>query len=119
MKRRIIFVDDEINLLDGLRRMLRKKKDEWDMIFVESGKEALEKMEDINFNILVTDFKMPGMDGIELMQRVKEKYPDIRRIILTGQSKSEIFNKAKEAAHAYIPKPCNSNELISIIEKEK
>ncbi len=115
---KILFVDDEANLLDGLRRMLRKKKDEWDMTFAESGKEALELINKERYDIIVSDYKMPEMDGLELLARVKDIAPETKRIILSGQSETEIFNKAKEVAHTYIPKPCDSEELISAIRAD-
>ena len=114
---KIIFVDDEKNLLDGLKRMLRKKKDEWDMVFVMSGQAVLDLLEKNKYHMVVSDYKMPGMDGLELLQMIKEKYPETNRIILSGQSETEVYDKAKEFADAYIPKPCSPEILISVIEK--
>ena len=115
---KIIFVDDENNLLDALKRTLfRKKKDVWDMIFLNNGQQALEELKIKKYDIIVADYKMPGMDGLELLSQIKEKYKDMKRIILTGQSEQEIFNKAKEVAHAYLSKPCNPDELILTIEQ--
>ncbi len=116
---KIIFVDDESNLLDGLKRLLRKKKDEWDMSFVRSGQDALQCLDKEKYDIIVTDYKMPGMDGLKLLELAKSRHKEIRRVILSGQSESEIFVKAKEIADAYVSKPCNSDELISAIEGVK
>ncbi|MFH0974475.1 MAG: response regulator [Spirochaetota bacterium] len=114
---RILFVDDENNLLEGLKRMLRKKKDEWEMEFANSGASALELLEKGKFNIIVTDYKMPGMDGLELLARVKEKFGETKRIILSGQSEAEIFNRSKEVAQFYLAKPCDPEQIISVIEQ--
>lgn len=116
MKKRIIFVDDESNLLQGLKRMLRKKHDDWDMIFVDNGDQALRELDKNRYDIIVTDYKMPGMDGLELLERVKGSHPEIKRLLLTGQSECEVFERAKEVVHRYISKPCNADELISSIE---
>ena len=114
---KIIFVDDETNLLQGLQRMLRKKKDEWDMTFLESGIEALEKIKAQHYDVIVTDYKMPDIDGLQLLEEAKKVDESIKRVLLTGQSEEEIFNRAKDIVHIYVSKPCDSEKLISEIEK--
>ena len=64
---RVIFVDDEPNILSGLRRLLRPLRDEWDMIFVETGQQALDSLAEAPCDIIVSDMKMPGMDGAQLL----------------------------------------------------
>ncbi|MDY6932838.1 MAG: response regulator [Spirochaetota bacterium] len=117
MKKTVLFVDDENNLLNGLQRMLRVKADEWEMEFVDSGDKALENLKKKNYDIIVTDYKMPGMNGLVLLEKVKGNYPKIKRFLLTGQSEMEIFEKAKGVVDVYISKPCNAEELISNIDK--
>ncbi|MBN2401419.1 MAG: response regulator [Spirochaetes bacterium] len=114
--KRILFVDDEIYLLEALKRILRNKTD-WDTTFVSGAKEALELMNNTPFDIIVADYKMPEMDGLELLAIVKEKFNNVKRIILSGQAESEIHNKAKAIAHVYLPKPCEPEVLIATIEK--
>jgi CheY-like chemotaxis protein len=63
MLRRVLFVDDEPNILEGLRRMLRPLRQEWDMEFVNGGAEALEVLARAPVDVLVSDMRMPGMDG--------------------------------------------------------
>ena len=69
---RILFVDDEPNVLSGLRRMLYSLRNEWDMKFVSSGAEALQCLSEAPFDVLVTDVRMPEMNGIELLQETIE-----------------------------------------------
>ena len=61
--KKILFVDDETNLLDGLQRMLRSMRKEWQMAFVPGAREALEILGNDSFDVIVTDMRMPGMDG--------------------------------------------------------
>jgi YesN/AraC family two-component response regulator len=86
---KILFVDDEPNIIMGLKRMLHQMRNEWDMFFTESGTEALNILNKSNIDIIVTDMRMPQMDGAQLLSIVKEKYPGVVRIILSGYSEKE------------------------------
>ena len=88
-KRRILFVDDEDLLLKGLQRMLRSMRKEWDMCFVDNGRAALDLIRKEPFDAVITDMQMPGMSGIQLLETVMNDYPDIVRIILSGQLDQE------------------------------
>jgi YesN/AraC family two-component response regulator len=68
-------VDDERNVLDGVRRMLYALRNEWDMTFVSSGAEALQYLAESPFDVLVTDVRMPGMSGIELLEESSSATP--------------------------------------------
>ena len=110
-KKRIIFVDDETNILDGLRRMLRKHRDEWDMVFVTSGAEALAKMAAAPFDAMVTDLQMPGMHGVELLEKVQKAYPRTARITLSGHVEEGLGARAMKVAHQSMAKPADADKL--------
>lgn len=111
----ILFVDDEPKLLEGLRRMLRGMRHEWEMSFAGCASEALKILATKPFNVVVTDMRMPGMDGSELLERVKELHPQTVRIILSGQSDKETILKAVGPAHQYLSKPCDAEILKNTI----
>ena len=67
--KQILFVDDEPKLLEALRRMLRRLRHEWDMEFVDGGQKALERLAETPFDVVVTDMRMPGMDGASCWRR--------------------------------------------------
>ena len=117
--KRVMFVDDEANLLEALKRNFRKKKDEWDMIFFDDGRKALDYLETNRIDIIFTDHKMPGMTGLELLSIIRDKYPEVRRVILSGQSESEIFDRARTVAHKYLAKPCDADELVKYIDGQQ
>jgi len=108
---RIIFVDDETRVLDGIRRLLYPLRAEWQMSFAGSGPQALEIMARAPFDMIVTDVRMPGMDGTELLSRVKELYPGVARIVLSGQSDRDLTLKSAVCAHQYLSKPCDAESL--------
>ncbi len=117
MKKKILFVDDEQNLLDSLTRSLRNHSNEWDMVFTNSAETAINLMDNDQYDIIVSDYKMPEMNGLELLKYVKEKFPDTRRILLTGQSDTEIYNTSKEIVDTYLSKPCDQNELLAMLKQ--
>ncbi len=116
-RKTILFVDDEKRVLDGLRRMLRPLRKALDMHFVESGREALEIMEEIHFDIIVSDMRMPQMDGAELLAEVKKRYPETMRIVLTGQASTDITLRTVGIAHQFLDKPCEPERLKAVIQR--
>jgi putative nucleotidyltransferase with HDIG domain len=117
MKKHILFVDDDCNILEGLRRMLHGLRNEWDMQFAVSGAEALEIMDAQPIDIIVSDLRMPEMDGAVLMREVTKRHPDSIRIILSGQADSDLIMKAIGATHQFLSKPCDPETLKSIIHR--
>lgn len=106
MKRRILFVDDEALILQGLRRMLSPARQEWDMEFVSGGTEALAAMERQPADVVVSDMRMPGMTGAELLNRVQARWPRTVRLILSGQAEESSILQCAAATHQFLTKPC-------------
>lgn len=107
----ILFVDDEANILQGLKRMLRSQRDEWNMFFVESSKEALELLQTQAVDAVISDMRMPGMDGAQLLAEVKSLYPNTVRFILSGHSDHELVVRSVGPSHQYLSKPCEPQVL--------
>lgn len=114
---RILFVDDEPNIIQGLKRMLHPLRNEWQMYFVESGAEAVSLLALEQVDIIVTDMRMPQMDGAQLLSIVKEKYPNVVRIILSGYSEKEYVMKTSSSAHQFLAKPCKIDALKNTIKR--
>lgn len=111
----ILFVDDEPNILDGLKRMLRPMRREWEMRFALGGEEALNVLAEKEIDVVVSDMKMPGIDGARLLHEVKTNYPQIVRIILSGYSEKEMVIKSVGTAHQYLSKPCDAEVLKKVV----
>lgn len=116
-KKHVLFVDDEPNVLQGLRRMLRPLREQWDMTFVESGQEALVNMGKYPVDVVVSDMRMPGMDGAHLLTEVMHRYPQASRIILSGQVSQEAVHRVLGPTHTYLAKPCDPQLLMATIEQ--
>ncbi len=113
----ILFVDDEPSVLEGLRRMLRPMRHQWDMVFARSGQEALAALAERTFNVVVSDMRMPGMDGAALLTEVTQRYPQVVRIVLSGQSSKEATLKSVGAAHQFLAKPCDPEKLKQTVNQ--
>jgi len=117
MKRRILFVDDDSNILQGLKRMLRSMREEWHIDFANNGQEALERLAQEPYDVIISDVKMPGMDGVQLLTEVRTQYPHITRLLLTGQAEEETILKAVGPAHQFLSKPCDADVLKTTISR--
>ncbi len=115
-KRKILFVDDEPNVLRGLRRMLYSMRNKWDVDFATSGHNALEIMEEAPFDVIVTDMRMPEMDGAQLLDKVIELYPSTIRFVLSGQSQEEVIFRSVGPAHQFLSKPCDAETIKKTIQ---
>ncbi len=114
---RVLFVDDEPRVLHGLRRMLGAAPEQWHTAFAESAAEALAALACNAFDVIVTDIRMPDTDGVQLLKEVKERYPDLARIVLSGQSQEETTLRTIGLAHQYLSKPCAAKTLIDTLSR--
>lgn len=111
----VLFVDDEPAVLDGLRRMLRSMRHEWQTTFVTSGAQALDILDRQAVDVIVTDMRMPDMDGAQLLGEVMRRHSEVVRIILSGQVDRESALRALGPTHQYLSKPCEENTLKATI----
>jgi len=113
---RILVVDDEMIVCESCQRILQE--DSYEVECVSSGKEAIEKMKANPFDIVITDLKMPGIDGMEVLKSIREDYPDTVVIMITGFSTVETAVEAmKLGAFDYIPKPFTPDEVSIVVKK--
>lgn len=117
MKKRILFVDDETLVLDGLRRMLRPLREEWDMEFCDSGAGALARMAETSFDVIVSDMRMPGMTGAELLSRVMQRHPRTVRLILSGHADRDLILKCVGSTHQFLAKPCDPEAIKATVRR--
>ena len=120
---KILFVDDDPSLLSALRRSLRRYRDEWKISFANHGREAFEILQQEPIEIIVSDVRMPEIDGAQLLSEVSARYPHIVRFVLSGQAEKIKINRLVGAAHQYYAKPCETSELHAsvsrIVEKRR
>ncbi len=118
MKPTILFVDDEPLLLKAIENTLFRQRKVWSMEFACSAQQALETLAETSCAVVVADMRMPGMDGIQLLREVKEKYPSIIRIMLTGtvdiQTAVDAINTGE--VFRFLSKPTTTKTLVETVE---
>ena len=113
--RRVLFVDDELKILEGLRRMLHSLRRQWTLDFAAGGAEALQRLAQAPYDVVVTDMRMPGMDGAQLLRTVRDLYPSTVRIVLSGQCDRQTVLGAVDSTHQFLTKPCDSEALVATL----
>lgn len=115
--KRILFVDDEIQILKSLSRLFMDT--EYEVLIAEGGEEGLQILAEQAVDLVVSDMRMPYMNGYEFLSIVKEKYPYLTRLILSGYSEESILFKAleKNIAKLYLFKPWQNDKLLQTINQ--
>lgn len=115
--KRVLFVDDEPSVLIVLERMLRPYRDSWNMTFVTGAVEALAHLQTAPVDVIVTDMRMPGMDGPALLDIVRDRYAGVVRIVLTGEPAEEVAPQVTFLAHLVLSKPCDPDAIIGTLDR--
>jgi putative nucleotidyltransferase with HDIG domain len=114
---RVLFVDDDIALLDDLRRSLLICGANWDITIATTGEEALKLIDEYGCDVVVTDMRMPGMDGAELLAIVRDEHPELMRILMSGNADISFTQRLVPQAHQFLHKPCQPSVVIPLVER--
>ena len=112
---KVLFVDDEQSLLDGLKRTLRRRVSNWDMRFAISGEEALKMLREQPADVIISDMRMPVMNGVQLLREIKHEYPNAIRFVLSGYSDKQMILDSVGLTHQFFAKPCDPDLLIKAV----
>jgi HD-like signal output (HDOD) protein/CheY-like chemotaxis protein len=112
----VVFVDDESRVLAGIERTLAMSDADWDCRFFTSGQDALDALAGCPADVVVSDMRMPFMDGATLLGKVRERWPATLRIILSGYSDTECTLRMLDVAHQFVSKPCDNAVLLATLE---
>ncbi len=116
-KLKILFVDDEVNILQALKRMLYPYRQQWEMTFCPSGMEALTLLREHPYDVLVTDIRMPQVDGSRLLFESFLYQPETMRCILSGYAERDQTIKVAGTAHQFLSKPCTKDAIESMLKR--
>lgn len=113
---KVLLVDDEKKFIENIANLLEKRNYQTTVVY--NGEDAVDALRDNMFDVVIMDLKMPGMDGIATMKKIKELDKSPEFLMLTGHGSVETALKAVEmGAYDYIAKPCELDELIVKIEE--
>jgi HD-like signal output (HDOD) protein/ActR/RegA family two-component response regulator len=115
--KRLLFVDDEPRVLQGLKAGLYTRRKDWDMHFAGGGAEAIALMRESHFDVLVADLRMPGVDGNTLVARARIDSPSTIRVVLSGYADESQSHDLMSLAHRYLNKPCEAKQLEECIDR--
>lgn len=114
---RVLFVDDEKAVLTGLENRLRAQRKTWRMRFALGGRAAVDALEAEPVDVLVTDIRMPDLDGVQLLRLARERYPSVVRLALSGQTDQESLLRTLPLAHQFLAKPVDHELLRGTVER--
>lgn len=114
--KKLLIVDDEETLTYSLYQSFILSQNNYEVVTAASGDEAAEKLITMKFDLVLTDIKMPGMDGLELLLLIKSKYPETKVIVMTAYGSLEKKDEALEkGASFYIEKPFEIKEIKQLV----
>ncbi|MBX3259026.1 MAG: HDOD domain-containing protein [Labilithrix sp.] len=115
--RRVLLVDDEPRIVAGLQRLLRPHRALWDVSVATSASDALAILEEHAFDVIVSDMRMPEMDGAAFLKIAREKYPATMRIVLSGQTDASAAQRVVPVAHQFLSKPTDPAILLETLRR--
>lgn len=116
---KVLLVDDDPNLLAGLRRALLGQPPQWEVRLAKDAQEGLDLIAADTVDLVISDMRMPGMDGAAFLERVKEEYPHTVRVVLSGYSEMSSSVRSVAVAHQFLSKPCSPFTLLRVIEQAR
>jgi HD-like signal output (HDOD) protein/ActR/RegA family two-component response regulator len=119
VKQSILFVDDDTNLLQSFQRLLRSQRDRWDMVFSADPRGALAVVASRRFDVVVSDMRMPSIDGAQFLTEVARLSPASLRVVLSGYAEEASLLRSVGPAHQYLAKPCNSETIIALMDRAR
>lgn len=113
----ILFVDDEPIVLRSLEFAFRRDRARWNIAFASGGDAALRALDDAHFDLVITDLQMPGMNGAEMLERVKIAHPNTVRVVLSGDAELKTLERARSLSVEVLNKPCSPKDIKACIER--
>lgn len=116
--KRILIVEDERNLARTLAQALRLGSDgNFEVQVSESAEEGLELLNEQSYSLVISDLRLPGMDGLQLIAKIKNSYPETHTILITGFGSEDVEAKADEISEGYLTKPFDMLDMLMMVQK--
>lgn len=116
-RKRILCVDDEVSVLSSLKTLFRRDRERWDVQFAAGGREAMTHFETGSIDLIISDLRMPDLDGATLLEYVKLKSPRTIRVMLSGSADREDLRRASLCVDELLEKPCSTQQIRETLER--
>ena len=114
----ILIVEDELGVAHPLKKALDLSPNRiYQVELCSSGEDALGRLENKHFDLLISDFRLPGIDGLELLEQAQQLSPGILGMLITAYGSPDVEARAKKLAKAYIPKPFHLRDIIQAVQQ--
>jgi DNA-binding NarL/FixJ family response regulator len=113
---RVIIVDDDATVLRSFKRALAVRRPTWVVTTLHGFKEAIQYLAENECDVFVTDYEMPELNGIELLTKVRDQWPAVRRVILSGKPADLVDFAPQHLVQAWVRKAWGADELIAVVE---
>lgn len=113
---RLLFVDDDPRVLSGLRRQLHGRRPDWSLHFAPGGDEALAEIDAMEWDVVISDMRMPGVDGTAVLAATAQRRPRAARLMLSGHADAAGGAPVGSGAHTFLDKPCETEALLSAVD---
>jgi HD-like signal output (HDOD) protein len=113
----ILFIDDDPEIISSTKRLLHAQRQKWSVTLAASGAEALQRLATEEYDVIVSDIRMPGMSGMDLLQYVRAHFPKMVRIALSGHADRNTSLLVSGLAHQYLAKPCDMETILGAIQQ--
>lgn len=113
----VLLVDDEPKVINGLERSLSLLEEDWDILVAYSGEEALAILDEEKVQVVLSDLRMPVMDGAAFLSKTRKEYPGTVRFILSGYADKDLMLNASQYAHRYLVKPSSAQDVVNAIRE--
>lgn len=113
---RVIIVDDDATVLRSFKRALAVRRPTWVVTTLPDFKQATEYLTQNECDVFVTDFEMPELNGIEVLSKVRDQWPTVRRVILSGKPADHVDCAPENLVQAWVRKAWGADELIAVVE---
>jgi HD-like signal output (HDOD) protein len=113
---RVLFVDDEQSVLDTMRRLLVVERVNWECSFSTSASHALRLLQAAHYDVVISDLRMPYMDGARLLAEIQHRWPHTLRVVCSGHMETSTMLSSVKSAHRYLIKPCKGSEIRAVVD---
>lgn len=118
VKSRILIVEDELPVAQALQRALTLPRGGgYSVESCESGEAAIQRLSHAHFDLLISDLRLPGISGLELIELARQRCPGIRSVLITAFGSSQVEERARQLTDAYLAKPFRLGEMIQVVRR--